>query len=76
MNGNGWRGWLIGTLMAMSMGVGGWYGKTVWATQANHAERISRAEARIDAIHDTLGDIKKTLERVDRRMERAWDHQR
>mgnify|MGYP001584859961 CR=1 FL=1 len=77
VNGNGgWRTWMMGALMAASMGVGGWYGKTVWATQSSHAERITRSETRIDAVHETLQDMKRTLERVDRRTERLWERAR
>ena len=68
--GNGWKGWLLAALTAASMGTGGWYGKTVWSTQVVHAERITRTEARVDALHETLQDMKRTLERVDRRIER------
>ena len=73
---NGWRGWLLGVLTLISMAVGGWAGKTVWAAQFSHAERITRTETRMDALHETLGDMKKTLDRVDRRMERLWEHTR
>ena len=75
-HGNGWRGWLLGFLTVVSMAVGGWYGSTVWSTQSAHAERITRAETRVDALHETLVDMKKTLDRVDRRMERLWERAR
>ena len=71
MNGS-LRKWLFGIMTAGSLAMGGWYGKVVWS----HENRITRTETRVEAIHETLQDIKNTLTRVDRRTERLWERAR
>jgi len=67
-----WSKWLLAIGTAASIGIGGWYGKTVWSYEG----RITRVETKVEGLHETMQDVKKLVERVDRRLERLVDRSR
>ena len=70
---NGWvRKAFVTALLAVAAWVGGWYGKVVWS----HESRITKAETRLEGVHETLNYMKNTLLRIDKRTERLWERAR